>query len=194
VVFGQWAVGKTVLCRRYEDDQFHEEVTMTCGFDFVTKREHVNGTDVTLTIVDIAGQDRFFSRIQRLPSCFGGVSGGLAVFSLADPGTANELPKYFAALDTKLKEEGRESVPIIVVGNKADIRTVGSDYGEEFATRNGMKYMETSAKTGQGVHEVFSAIAELVVTNYLTKSSSEGEASTVAPVQIEKLSARERKE
>lgn len=47
---------------------------------------------------------------------------------------------------------------VVLVGNKADLedqRQVQTEEGEAFAKRNELIFFETSAKTSQGVEEVF---------------------------------------
>ena len=49
-------------------------------------------------------------------------------------------------------------VPIVLVGNKIDLedeREVGKEEAEEYARKNNMAYVETSAKQNINIHEVF---------------------------------------
>lgn len=60
----------------------------------------------------------------------------------------------------------REDVPMILVGNKADLeqlRTVGKGEGEERAREWQCPYIETSAKLRQNVNEAYEAIVRLIV-------------------------------
>jgi Ras-related protein Rab-2A len=53
---------------------------------------------------------------------------------------------------------GNNNIVIILVGNKSDMensRQVTRDEGEEFAKKNGLYFMETSAKTAENVDEAF---------------------------------------
>ena len=50
---------------------------------------------------------------------------------------------------------------MILVGNKIDLeRSVERKEGEELANRLGCQYMETSAKTGENIKDVFQKLAE----------------------------------
>ena len=67
---------------------------------------------------------------------------------------------------TKLQEEDAvgEDVVVAIAGNKCDCtaeqRTVPLALGESFAANNNLLHFETSAKTGQGVREMFSQIVQ----------------------------------
>ena len=52
---------------------------------------------------------------------------------------------------------------MILIGNKIDLvdkRKVTFDEGQEFAINQGIIFMETSAKTGDGVEEIFKKSAQ----------------------------------
>jgi GTPase SAR1 family protein len=67
-----------------------------------------------------------------------------------------------------LDEIKRNAVPTIVillVGNKCDLETereVSYEEGEEFAQKNGLIYVEASAKTSQNVEEAFKSSARAI--------------------------------
>ena len=69
---------------------------------------------------------------------------------------------------TKLQDEDVASddgqVVVAIAGNKCDCtaeeRMVPLKLGESFAANNGLLHFETSAKTGEGVREMFSAIVQ----------------------------------
>ena len=55
-------------------------------------------------------------------------------------------------------------VPMIVVGNKIDLpdRMVSPEEAKQWAEERGFLYMESSAKTGEGVADMFTVLAELM--------------------------------
>ena len=57
-----------------------------------------------------------------------------------------------------------EGVQYILVGNKSDLtnRQVSKEKAEAWAKENQMRYIETSAKTGDGVNNMFLEIAGLI--------------------------------
>ena len=59
-------------------------------------------------------------------------------------------------------------MPFIIVGNKVDLieetcEVVDRSQTEEYAKKKGGKYMETSAKTGKNVQEVFLKLTNLIL-------------------------------
>ena len=60
----------------------------------------------------------------------------------------------------------------ILVNNKIDLRVereITSDAGQRLADQIGARlYVETSALTGQGVRELFTSMAEVIVTGGIT--------------------------
>lgn len=62
----------------------------------------------------------------------------------------------------ELQRKGEPDCVIALSGNKCDMdaeRKVTRQEAEEYAQENNLLYMETSAKTGQNVREIFIAIA-----------------------------------
>ena len=65
---------------------------------------------------------------------------------------------------TWIRELQRQADPSIVIalcGNKVDLdarRQVSQEEAKKYAEEEGLMWMETSAKTGEGVTEVFTAI------------------------------------
>jgi small GTP-binding protein len=56
-----------------------------------------------------------------------------------------------------------EDVGLLLIGNKVDMvdqRQVQTEEGQEWATKLGMSFLETSAKSGQGVESAFVTLVE----------------------------------
>jgi 50S ribosomal subunit-associated GTPase HflX len=65
-------------------------------------------------------------------------------------------------------------VQVILVCNKIDMledRTVTPEEGQKFADDNKIKYFESSAKTGEGVAEMFIHLAEKIHLTYDLRAS-----------------------
>lgn len=62
----------------------------------------------------------------------------------------------------EIKKNGNEGVPKIIVGNKCDLedqRIVSTEEGSRFAQEKNIPFIETSAKDGKNVTELFEKMA-----------------------------------
>ncbi|MHA1734287.1 MAG: Rab family GTPase [Promethearchaeota archaeon] len=153
VLFGPGGVGKTSLIIRFVRKHFSDEVKKTIGTNFLVKDVDVESELVRLLVWDIAGQDQFW-RMHKF--FFNAANAGLAVFDLARATTFEEMPRWFASL----RENVGGDLPVYLVGNKVDLpRRVSREEAAALADREGVRYVETSAKEGTGVEEAFLSLA-----------------------------------
>ena len=160
VVVGDGAVGKTTLATHFVKGKFIEYYKMTIGVDFFVKDVSIGDDVIKLQIWDTAGQERFaFIR----PTYYSGTSGGLMVFDVNRSNTFKSLDKWLAEVRSNCGE-----IPLLLIGNKIDldIRQVKKSQAEKYATKNDLRYYETSAKTGEQVFDVFSELAKILYTRY----------------------------
>jgi Ras-related protein Rab-2A len=124
-----------------------------------------------LSLWDTAGQETYKS-ITR--SYFRGASGALLVFDLSRRSTFESATAWL----NDLRQIAEEDIVVILVGNKSDLadkstdeqggnkRAVTKEEAEEWCKREGvMRYVETSAKSGEGVERAFLEVAERVFQN-----------------------------
>ena len=133
-----------------------------------------------LSLWDTAGQETYKS-ITR--SYFRGASGALLVFDISRRATFEAVTSWLHDLRA-IAEDG---IVIILVGNKSDLadsslvsgepqmgsgredvnkRAVTKEEAEDWCHRNGvMQYVETSAKSGEGVERAFLEVAERIFQN-----------------------------
>jgi Ras-related protein Rab-8A len=54
----------------------------------------------------------------------------------------------------------KDAMSVMLVANKCDIddRQFSTEEGDQFASKHGIEYREVSAKTGEGVPELFEAL------------------------------------
>lgn len=163
VLIGEGGVGKTSLAVRYTEDRFDEKMKMTIGVNFATKRVVINGTPITLLIWDLGGQPRFQDVVSDY---FIGAKLGIAVFDAGRPFTMHRLDDWIGRL--------RNSVPgcdVFLAANKVDERVDGSgvtrEDAEEYSRDHDARAVfEMSAKTGEGVTEMFEAAASHLAERY----------------------------
>ena len=161
---GAAAVGKTSLVQRFIKNRFAANYKLTVGVDILTKDvEFRPGEVATLSIWDIGGQQRFeFIR----STFYKGAAGALLVFDLTRDQTYQETRKWLA----EIRQFAGENIPFVLIGNKLDlIEDVGvvidRDEARQFAESEGSIYLETSAKTGEGVDEAFTELTRRIVNS-----------------------------
>jgi len=164
---GEAAVGKTSLIRRYVLDMFEDLYIATLGAK-VTKKglllpklDGGNDIKVNLMIWDIMGEKGFRELLKE--AYFHGAQGILAVCDVTRKDTLLELKNWIDAV-TKVTGE----VPVRFVANKIDLKDeaqFGEDDVRELSEEIGSSYLMTSARTGDGVEQVFEEIARLIVKN-----------------------------
>ncbi|ERF71426.1 hypothetical protein EPUS_06808 [Endocarpon pusillum Z07020] len=120
-----------------------------------------------LSLWDTAGQETYKS-ITR--SYFRGASGALLVFDITRRSTFESATGWL----NDLRQIAEDDIVVILVGNKSDLadkagdnrRAVTREEAEEWCKREGvMRYVETSAKSGEGVERAFLEVAERVYQN-----------------------------
>ena len=132
-----------------------------------------------LSLWDTAGQETYKS-VTR--SYFRGASGALLVFDI----TRRETFEHATSWLHDLRQIAEEGIVVILVGNKSDLtnsstvsgrglqseassenkRAVTVPEAEEWCRRNNvMRYVETSAKSGEGVERAFLEVAERIYEN-----------------------------
>jgi len=119
-----------------------------------------------LSLWDTAGQETYKS-VTR--SYFRGASGALLVFDISRRPTFVHVQDWLA----DLRNIAEQDIVVILVGNKSDLaledtnkREVTSAEAEEWGRKNGiLEYVETSAKSGEGVELAFGRVAERIYMN-----------------------------
>jgi Ras-related protein Rab-8A len=154
VIIGDHTVGKSCLLSRLTTGQFGPE---PIGMIFQTHTFTTAKGTATLQIWDNGGQERF----QPLTPIY--YRGALVVVMVFDL-TRNQSFASLEDWDLDIDQKADNLVRRFVVGNKADLvgeRAVEEGIARAFAEKIGAtEYFETSAKSGQGVVELFTKVAE----------------------------------
>jgi len=165
VVLGEGAVGKTAIVTRFSHGFFRTDYKTTIGSQFAVKNVEIIKSErekvtVKLQIWDVAGQSRF--QILR-PMYYRGSSGGLLVYDVTRRRTFIVLQEWLEELHKALGKD----IPLILVANKTDLpdRVVEPSEGREFADSRNMPYVESSAKTGEGIIDIFEQLARVLVAD-----------------------------
>ncbi|XP_062397440.1 GTPase NRas isoform X1 [Sardina pilchardus] len=162
VVVGAGGVGKSALTIQLIQNHFVDEYDPTIE-DSYRKQVVIDGETCLLDILDTAGQEEYSAmRDQYMRTG----EGFLCVFainnskSFADVHLYSEfcdpLPSPFFCREQIKRVKDSDDVPMVLVGNKCDLaRTVDTKQAQELARSYGIEFVETSAKTRQGVEDAF---------------------------------------
>ena len=159
ITLGDSHVGKSSLIIKYIDNKFSNVYMSTIGFDLKHKQITLkDGTDAKIMIYDTAGQERFKSLAANYIKKANGI---LLVYDISEHQTFENIEMWM----NSITEEKGDKLPIVLVGNKADLteeRQVTKEEGKNLAENKGFHFYETSCKDGANVTESFLDLAELV--------------------------------
>jgi GTPase SAR1 family protein len=130
-------------------DKFDERTPSSVGACYSSKPIALPDQIVNLQILDTAGEEPIYYR---------GAVVAVLVFSLVEESTLDEIRGWAS----ELLAQGDDAPVLLVVGNKLDLIDGGQlqTSGESVATELAAGYLEVSAKSGQGIEELFLRIAE----------------------------------
>ena len=159
-MLGAFAVGKTSLVRRYVDSIFSDRYLTTVGVKIDKRMVTVGGSEVSLILWDIAGEDDI-SQVRT--SYVRGAAGYLLVVDGTRPGTIDVAQSIQQRVEAEVGK-----LPFVVLLNKHDLQSLWSISAEHLAAleRGGWTVQLTSARSGEGVEEAFQALADRVVVSH----------------------------
>ncbi|WJX54479.1 Ras-related protein RABA6a, variant 2 [Trifolium repens] len=151
VLIGDSGVGKSNMLSRFAKDEFRLDSKPTIGVEFAYRNIRVKDKLIKAQIWDTAGQERFRAITS---SYYRGALGALLVYDITRRSSYESVGRWLV----ELREFGGEDMVVILVGNKCDLgesREVEEEEGKEFAEREGLCFMETSALKNLNVEQVF---------------------------------------
>eukprot|EP01006_Ploeotia_vitrea_P024049 TRINITY_DN56764_c0_g1_i1.p1 TRINITY_DN56764_c0_g1~~TRINITY_DN56764_c0_g1_i1.p1 ORF type:complete len:256 (+),score=11.26 TRINITY_DN56764_c0_g1_i1:84-770(+) len=188
VLVGAIAVGKTSTVHRFTKNTFHDYLDTTIGSSYMSKEVEIDGQRIKFSVWDTAGQEQYHSLV---PMYFRQAAAVLLVFDITKKHSFEEAQEWVH----EIKKSAPEDVIIALAGNKCDLeeeREVQQDEADDFSNELGAFYMETSAKTGQGIFELFESlgrkflakqqeVADDTPTVNNNKGGKSGKSTTVEP-------------
>jgi small GTP-binding protein len=157
VTLGDASVGKTSILLQLIEHRFNTQEAATIGANFLEYSTTIDGEPITLQIWDTAGQERFRA---IAPVYFRNADAAIAVFALNVPETFDNLPEQ---IQTFLTTAG--DAPVVIAANKVDLTdniAVPPDRIQDFAASGGWDAFSTSAKTGDGIDQLISALVRRI--------------------------------
>jgi Ras family protein A len=142
----------------------------------------VKGEPIELALWDTSGQEDLEDRLR--PLSYIDANAFLVCFSIDTP---DSLENILCSWYPDIKHFGAEQVPRFLVGCKKDLRNnerdiqrlnrgswmVTTEQGREVAKIIGAEYFECSAKTGEGVRELFVRVMESMEADKFVRFENE---------------------
>ena len=153
VIVGDAGVGKTCIAKRAFSGQFDQFSEPTMGSDFHEGIIETETRKFRFEIWDTAGQEVYRS---LAPVFFKDAVIAILMYDVTKPSTLETLDEFYNVI-----QDRAPNCFCAVVGNKIDLpRVVKAEQGQEYAKKIGSTlFMETSALTGEGVNDLFQALA-----------------------------------
>ena len=154
VFLGDTSVGKSCLAVRFVRNDFFEFQEPTIGAAFLSKTMTYNNKRYKFEIWDTAGQERYRS---LAPMYYRGARAAAVVYDITHEDSFKGAKSWIRELKKKTS-----NCLILLIGNKIDLiekRRVNVDDVRNYARDNNIIYMESSAKTGTNVDQIFTNIA-----------------------------------
>jgi len=158
-LLGEANVGKTSLVYRFIENKFRDNYKSTLGVNLLKKDLDIdNYQGVSAQIWDLGGQESFKS-LRKL--YLEGANGGLVVYDTTKRKTFDKLNEWVQSF-----QESRGDQPLLLIGNKIDLKNklkVNEKEGREYAEKNKMHFLLTSAKTGSNVEKAFQELIKTII-------------------------------
>lgn len=174
VVAGSGSVGKSLLTDQFVQSHFIETFNPTLALtDAYLRRVAIDVKEALLDILDTSTEENS-TRIRR-------AQGFVLVYSIISRASFEEILQ-FRDLICRVKDSN--NVPMILVGNKADLeeqRAVSADEGVALANSWGVPFSEASARGRVNVEEAFCNVMEQIRSEAIPPVNT-----TITPVQRKK--------
>ena len=163
VIIGDSGVGKSNILLQYINGKFSDDFKATVGVEFGAKNIEINSRIYRIQIWDTAGQENFRS-IAR--AYYKNSICACIVYDITNRNSFNSVQSW---IDDCTKQTPK-SILLLLIGNKNDLndkREVQYEEGAEFAKKRNMIFLETSAKTGNNIDNIFERSVKQIDQNIL---------------------------
>ena len=192
IIIGDSFVGKSCLTIKAAKNVFENYYTSTVGFEFFSMLYKINSKIIRLQIWDTCGQEEYRSLIQNF---YRNASLAILVYSIDKRTSFENLEVWL----NEIKGRGSPDVKIFLVGNKNDLsenREVSIEEGQKFYEDHKLNlFIETSAKSGENVQELFKKAAIALNKDHLLyKEMASKEGSIKIPTLEDEINNFEKDE
>ncbi|KAH8507740.1 hypothetical protein H0E87_010046 [Populus deltoides] len=154
VLIGDSAVGKSQILARFARNEFSLDSKATIGVEFQTRTLVIDQKSVKAQIWDTAGQERYRAVTSAY---YRGAVGAMLVYDITKRQTFDHIPRWLE----ELRSHANKNIVIILIGNKSDLedqRAVPTEDVNEFAQKEGLFFLETSALQATNVESAFMTV------------------------------------
>ncbi|KAG0584586.1 hypothetical protein M758_3G221700 [Ceratodon purpureus] len=184
VLIGDSAVGKSQLLARFSRNEFSLESKATIGVEFQTRTIVVDQKTIKAQIWDTAGQERYRAVTSAY---YRGAVGAMLVYDITKQQSFDHVQRW---LD-ELRAHADANIVIMLIGNKSDLgnlRQVETETAKEFAQKEGLSFLETSAMESTNVETAFytvlSEIYKTVSKKALIADENQGTSAVMPGTRI----------
>jgi Ras-related protein Rab-11A len=154
-MIGEHTVGKTQLILRYAKNDFDMHAKTTLGVEFTPKTITIDGKIIGAQLWDTAGEEKYKSLTKIY---YKGAVGAFLVYDITRKETFDKICSQWL---NEVKNYSDANIVSILIGNKCDLkdnRQVQIEEASNFAEKNGIAFMETSAKDNTNVSTAFERV------------------------------------
>ncbi|KAJ6792971.1 ras-related protein Rab11D-like [Iris pallida] len=166
VLIGDSAVGKSQILARFARNEFSLDSKATIGVEFQTRTLLIDHKSVKAQIWDTAGQERYRAVTSAY---YRGAVGALLVYDITKRQSFDHIPRWLE----ELRSHADKNIVIMLIGNKSDLedqRAVSVEDAKEFAQKEGLFFLETSALEATNVEPAFMTVLTEIF-NIVSKKS-----------------------
>ena len=157
VLLGNSAVGKTSIIHRFAYDRFDSSLPSTLGGMFVVRKISIpeKNIEIKFNIWDTAGQERYHS---LAATYYKDADIAIIVYDITNMESFKRAKLWLNELQDIISNNSK----LVLLANKSDLiddEAVDPVIAKQYAIENNMKFSVVSAKTGNGIVELFTDLA-----------------------------------
>ena len=133
------------------------------GVDFKSKQIEIDDRLIKMQIWDTAGHEKFRT---ITTSYYKSAHAIIILYDITDLPSFEHIKNWLV----EIEKFGKQGVMKVIVGNKKDLenkRQVSKELAESFAEKNGIKYMEVSAKDNINIEKLFIDVVKVLLEKHL---------------------------